>query len=111
MKSEKIIDEFFLSYMPTGGRVGDIRENRLARMEKLLDKLSHPEKDMKLIHVAGSKGKGSMTWYILMPTNGITVNIMNWSLIWFALEASYLQTMSYGTGKSARTLFLRTGRQ
>ena len=61
MKSEKIIDEFFLSYMPTGGRVGDIRENRLARMEKLLDKLSHPEKDMKLIHVAGSKGKGSMT--------------------------------------------------
>ena len=61
MKSEKIIDEFFLSYMPTGGRVGDIRENRLARMEKLLHKLSHPEKDMKLIHVAGSKGKGSMT--------------------------------------------------
>jgi dihydrofolate synthase/folylpolyglutamate synthase len=33
----------------------------LARMRELLDKLSHPERSYKVIHVAGTKGKGSVS--------------------------------------------------
>lgn len=40
------------------------RNYRLDRMEKLLDHFSHPERDYKTIHVAGSKGKGSTSKFI-----------------------------------------------
>jgi dihydrofolate synthase/folylpolyglutamate synthase len=33
----------------------------LERMNMLLDRLGHPEKDLKVIHVAGTNGKGSGT--------------------------------------------------
>ena len=59
IKSIEDLDSFFLSYMPSGGRSGEIRENRLKRMAELLKALGNPEKDFKSIHVAGSKGKGS----------------------------------------------------
>ncbi len=36
-----------------------IRDYRLDRMEKLLQHFGNPEKGLKLIHIAGSKGKGS----------------------------------------------------
>jgi len=36
-----------------------IRDYRLDRMEKLLEHFGNPHKDLKLIHIAGSKGKGS----------------------------------------------------
>ena len=32
----------------------------LERMNMLLDRLGHPEKDLKVIHVAGTNGKGSV---------------------------------------------------
>ncbi len=36
-----------------------IRDYRLDRMEKLLEHFGNPHKNLKLIHIAGSKGKGS----------------------------------------------------
>lgn len=59
LKCIEDLDDFFLSFMPEGGAVGSIRENRLERMESLLDALSHPEREYRTIHLAGSKGKGT----------------------------------------------------
>ncbi len=36
----------------------------LERMQKLLDLLGNPEKDLKIIHVAGTNGKGSVCRYV-----------------------------------------------
>ena len=36
----------------------------LERMEKLLSKLGNPEKELKVIHVAGTNGKGSICHYL-----------------------------------------------
>ena len=36
----------------------------LDRMKKLLDVLGNPQNDMKVIHVAGTNGKGSICHYI-----------------------------------------------
>lgn len=59
-----ILDSFFNSYSPSLS-VG-LRDNRLERMSLLLDKLGNPEKKLKMIHIAGSKGKGTtasfMAW-------------------------------------------------
>lgn len=41
-----------------------VRTYRLDRMRALLDHFGHPEEDFKIIHVAGSKGKGSTALYI-----------------------------------------------
>lgn len=45
-------------------RKGLKREYRLDRMETLSKKLNNPEKEYKIIHVAGSKGKGSTSAYL-----------------------------------------------
>lgn len=36
-----------------------LRLYRLERMERLMERLGHPERDLPVIHIAGSKGKGS----------------------------------------------------
>ena len=36
----------------------------LHRMEHILELFDHPEKDLKVIHVAGTNGKGSTSSYI-----------------------------------------------
>jgi dihydrofolate synthase / folylpolyglutamate synthase len=41
-----------------------VRTYRLDRMQALLDHFDHPERDVRMIHVAGSKGKGSTALYI-----------------------------------------------
>ena len=41
-------------------RPADIREYRLDRMRTLLDLLDNPQNNVRAIHVAGSKGKGSV---------------------------------------------------
>ena len=51
------LDDFFSSYMPSLS--SSLRENRLERMTLLLEKIGNPEKRLKTIHVAGSKGKGT----------------------------------------------------
>ncbi len=51
------LDDFFASYMPSLS--GSLRENRVERMNLLLEKLGHPERSLKTIHIAGSKGKGT----------------------------------------------------
>lgn len=45
-------------YEKFGSRLG------LERMKALLEKLGNPEKDLKVIHVAGTNGKGSVCRYI-----------------------------------------------
>jgi len=42
----------------------NLRENRLERMRLLLKRIGSPERSFKSIHVAGSKGKGSVSAYI-----------------------------------------------
>lgn len=41
-----------------------IREYRLDRMRALLDYFGNPQRDLRCIHVAGSKGKGSTSLYL-----------------------------------------------
>lgn len=41
-----------------------IREYRLDRMRQLLDFFGNPQQQLKIIHIAGSKGKGSTALYI-----------------------------------------------
>lgn len=36
----------------------------LAPMRGLLERMGNPERDLKIVHVAGTKGKGSTTWFI-----------------------------------------------
>lgn len=51
------------SYLKFGSKLG------LERMNALLDRLGHPEKDLKVIHVAGTNGKGSVCQYIYTILN------------------------------------------
>lgn len=49
----------------------------LERMNTLLDKLGHPEKEQKVIHVAGTNGKGSVCRYMYeaLRENGYKVGL------------------------------------
>lgn len=55
----QLLDEFFLSYTPSLS--SSLRENRIERMKLLLERIGNPEKSFKTIHVAGSKGKGTVS--------------------------------------------------
>lgn len=52
-------------------------EQRLKRMSRLLDLLGHPEDNLKIIHVAGTNGKGSCCYYMksLLEEAGYTVGM------------------------------------
>lgn len=54
----KQLDDFFSSYTPSLS--SSLRENRIERMRLLLERIGNPEKSIKTIHVAGSKGKGTV---------------------------------------------------
>lgn len=69
LKSIEELDDFFLSYMPEKGAIGNLRDNRLERMETLLFALKNPEKSYKTIHLAGSKGKGTTATLIAAGLN------------------------------------------
>ena len=49
----------------------------LERMESLLGRLSNPEKDLKIIHVAGTNGKGSTCKFLthILKANGYKVGL------------------------------------
>ncbi len=51
------LDDFFSSYTPSLS--SSLRENRIERMELLLERIGNPEKRLRTIHIAGSKGKGT----------------------------------------------------
>lgn len=53
---------FLDSYSPSLS--GNLRENRLERMNLLLKRIGNPEKVLKIIHIAGSKGKGTTASYM-----------------------------------------------
>lgn len=59
-----ILNDFFDSFSPSLS--GNLRENRLERMNFLLKEIGNPERNIKMIHIAGSKGKGTtasfMSW-------------------------------------------------
>lgn len=52
------------------GPAGDPREYRLDRMEYLAGAFGSPHRDCRVIHVAGSKGKGSVSWYLAGALKG-----------------------------------------
>ncbi len=47
-----------------------VRENRLERMVRLLDRLGHPEESFRTYHTAGSKGKGTTSLYLASLIEG-----------------------------------------
>ncbi len=49
---------------------GSRREMRLRRMDLLLSHLGHPERSFRAFHVAGSKGKGSVSAYLAALLEG-----------------------------------------
>ncbi len=53
-----------INYEKTVDRPYDRRTYRLARMQFLLEKLGNPHLAAPVIHVAGTKGKGSVSWLI-----------------------------------------------
>lgn len=57
MKSGEEAIEWIHGLLQFGVRPG------LTRMEILLEKLGHPEQKLKVIHVAGTNGKGSTVSY------------------------------------------------
>ena len=69
LKSISELDGLFLSFMPSSGNIGDMRENRLKRMEMLLERIGSPEKSYKTIHLAGSKGKGTTATLLAVAMN------------------------------------------
>ena len=56
------LNEFFDSYSPSLST--SLRENRLNRMRLLLERLGNPERNIKMIHIAGSKGKGTTASFL-----------------------------------------------
>ncbi|MDR9404000.1 MAG: Mur ligase family protein, partial [Halothece sp. Uz-M2-17] len=63
------IDQFLASFQRFGVNLG------LTRIEKLLTQLGNPEKNVPLIHVAGTNGKGSVCAYLssVLTTAGYKV--------------------------------------
>lgn len=57
------MDSFFNKYTPNFGN-GNLRENRLERMEILLSTIGNPERYFTSYHIAGSKGKGTTASYL-----------------------------------------------
>lgn len=53
-----VLDSFFSSYAPSLSV--NLRENRIERMKLLLSRLDNPERSFRTIHIAGSKGKGTV---------------------------------------------------
>jgi len=46
------------------GMPADLRELKLDRMRDLLRHLGHPERGLRIVHIAGSKGKGSVAAFV-----------------------------------------------
>lgn len=59
----RILSEYFDSFYPKEKHEA-LRENRIDRMRMILDRLGHPERAFKTIHIAGSKGKGTTSYLI-----------------------------------------------
>lgn len=62
---------------PSSTRPGLVRDARLERMRRLLDRLGHPEASFRTIHVAGSKGKGSTSRMLssILSANGLVTGL------------------------------------
>ena len=63
------LSSMFDSYAPSFSD-RNLREKRLERMIRLLDRLSHPELDYRTYHTAGSKGKGTTSAFLAAILEG-----------------------------------------
>ena len=63
IKTVEQIDDFFNSRLASFAN-GNLRDNRVKRMEILLERLGNPEKFFNTYHIAGSKGKGTCASYL-----------------------------------------------
>ena len=81
IKNRMKIDQFLAAFQRFGVNLG------LTRIEKLLAQLGNPEKNVPLIHVAGTNGKGSVCAYLssVLTTAGYRVgrytspHLVNWT--------------------------------
>ena len=69
IRSAEELETIFDRYSPSIGNEA-IRENRLERMERLLERLGNPERCFRTYHTAGSKGKGSTSAYLASLLSG-----------------------------------------
>ena len=53
-----------VNYEKTTSQPYNQRTYRLARMERLLELLGNPQNSAPIVHIAGSKGKGSTSWLV-----------------------------------------------
>ena len=69
MNFDEVMEYMENTVNPLGSILG------LSVMEELLDRLGHPERDLKVIHVAGTNGKGSISSFIAgaLMANGYKV--------------------------------------
>ncbi len=58
MNFDEVMEYMENTVNPLGSILG------LSVMEELLDRLGHPERELKVIHVAGTNGKGSISSFI-----------------------------------------------
>ena len=60
-----------VNYERTTDRPYNQQNFRLSRMERLLVELDNPQQAAPIIHIAGSKGKGSVAWLFAEALRGI----------------------------------------
>ena len=66
-----------INYEKTSDRPYDQRAYRLARMEYFLQELGNPHLAAPVLHVAGTKGKGSVSWFLAeaLRRSGLSVGL------------------------------------
>lgn len=66
-----------INYEKSSDRPYDQQNYRLARMEALLETLGTPQFSAPVIHVAGTKGKGSVSWQVaeILRNSGYSVGL------------------------------------
>ena len=64
-----------VNYEKTTNQPYNQRTYRLARMERLLELLGNPQEAAPIVHVAGSKGKGSTAWLIAESARAAGYNV------------------------------------
>lgn len=72
-------------------------KNTLENTKAVLEKMGHPERRMKLIHVAGSNGKGSVCAYLssILTTSGKQTGLFTSPHLWISMSGSRLIRKMY----------------
>lgn len=100
----QLLDDFFLSYTPSLSST--LRENRTERMKLLLKRIGNPERSFKTIHVAGSKGKGTVCTILsyLLSSLGYKTGLFLSPHVYSVKERFTLASVFFSDGEYLSTL-------